>query len=59
MHYTPFDDECYGKKSMQIENCSVLGEGIAVFNQVVTEDITGWMTLNEDLKQDHAFIWCE
>lgn len=38
---------------------SVLGEGIAIFNQGVTEVITGWMTLNEDLKQDHAFIWGE
>lgn len=36
---------------------TTLGKGVAILNQMVTEGLTGWMTLNEDLKQvHHAFF---
>lgn len=35
----------------------MLGKDIAILNQMVTEGLTGWMTLNEDSKQaHHAFF---
>lgn len=52
----PYGDECNERKGRERWERAGLGEGIAVFNQVVTEGLTDWVTLNEDLKQDHAFI---
>lgn len=53
-----YDDECYVRKlSRGRYEGTTLGKGVAILNQMVTEGLTGWMTLNEDLKQvHHAFF---